>query len=138
MLVFLEPPLNPSSLPQEQHEEAEKARERWEIENAPDVEKQEMVDIYIKKGFTEDQAREVVELLFPYRDAFLNVMMIEELGSSLLLLLFFVADRPRRVRHGRCQLTCCARCVTWQGSCRRQMRRKSKHPAVVRRGRVLW
>jgi hypothetical protein len=39
-----------------------------------------MIDIYKGKGFTEEEAIEVVELLFKYPTAFLDIMMIEELG----------------------------------------------------------
>jgi len=39
-----------------------------------------MVDIYVGKGFGLSDAREVVELLYQTKPAFLDIMMIEELG----------------------------------------------------------
>jgi len=69
-----------SSRAEEDHEQAEKVRESAEIEAVPEREKQEMIDIYVKKGLSLAEAQEVVTLLFPHREAFLNIMMIEELG----------------------------------------------------------
>lgn len=69
-----------SSRAEEDHEAAEEARERREIEELPEEEKQEMVDIYVNKGMAVEDAREVVELLFPHREAFLSIMMLEELS----------------------------------------------------------
>jgi len=39
-----------------------------------------MIEIYKAKGFTNEQSQEVVDLLFQSKEAFLDVMMIEELG----------------------------------------------------------
>eukprot|EP01118_Nematostelium_gracile_P012047 TRINITY_DN434_c0_g1_i1.p1 TRINITY_DN434_c0_g1~~TRINITY_DN434_c0_g1_i1.p1 ORF type:complete len:308 (+),score=90.70 TRINITY_DN434_c0_g1_i1:2-925(+) len=68
-----------STKAEEDHEESERKREEWEVDNMPEVEKQEMIDIYVKKGLKEADAREVVELLFQTKEAFLDIMMIEEL-----------------------------------------------------------
>ncbi len=38
-----------------------------EIENVPEKEKQEMVDVYMGKGIPEHEAKEVVRLLWPYK-----------------------------------------------------------------------
>jgi len=59
---------------------SERTREEWEIDNMPEEEKREMVDIYVGKGFGLSDAREVVELLYQTKPAFLDIMMIEELG----------------------------------------------------------
>jgi len=59
---------------------AERRREEWEIENMPEEEKREMVDIYVAKGFSVSDSREIVDLLFQTKPAFLDIMMIEELG----------------------------------------------------------
>jgi len=59
---------------------AERRREEWEIENMPEDEKREMVDIYIEKGFSPSDSQEIVDLLFQTKPAFLDIMMIEELG----------------------------------------------------------
>jgi len=69
-----------STKAEDDHAKAEKKRERWEIENMPIVEKKEMRDVYIKKGLSKEDAAEIVDLLFPSTEAFLDIMMIEELG----------------------------------------------------------
>eukprot|EP01117_Protostelium_nocturnum_P016362 TRINITY_DN6466_c0_g1_i1.p1 TRINITY_DN6466_c0_g1~~TRINITY_DN6466_c0_g1_i1.p1 ORF type:complete len:271 (-),score=83.87 TRINITY_DN6466_c0_g1_i1:269-1081(-) len=69
-----------SSKAEGDHEESERKREEWEVENCPELEKQEMVEIYVKKGLPEHEAREVVDLLFTSKEAFLDVMLIQELG----------------------------------------------------------
>ncbi|KJE91243.1 integral membrane protein, variant [Capsaspora owczarzaki ATCC 30864] len=62
------------------HANSERAREAWEIEHDPDTEKKEMVEIYVDKGLSHADAVKVVDLLFTNEDAFLNIMMMEELG----------------------------------------------------------
>lgn len=61
-----------SSKAEDDHREAERRREKSEMELWPEQEKREMIDVYMEKGFTENEAREVVELLWPYKDAFLG------------------------------------------------------------------
>jgi len=62
------------------HLKAERKREQWEMENCLDMEKQEMVDIYQRKGLSQDEAVEVVNLLLENPKVFLDTMMVEELG----------------------------------------------------------
>jgi VIT1/CCC1 family predicted Fe2+/Mn2+ transporter len=68
-----------SSKAEDDHEKAERKREEWEIENVPEAEKSEMIDVYTAKGIPKDDAIKIVELLFKSKPAFLDVMMIEEL-----------------------------------------------------------
>lgn len=52
-----------------------------EIENCPDEEKQEMIEIYRDRyGFTEEDADSLVNITFKYREFFVRHMMVEELG----------------------------------------------------------
>jgi len=69
-----------SSKAEEDAAEAERNREAWEVANKPEDEKKEMVDIYVAKGYSPQDAREVVDLLFQSKDAFLDIMLVEELG----------------------------------------------------------
>jgi len=69
-----------SSKAEYDHVMAERKRETWEIQNCLDIEKKEMVDIYIKKGLSLEQATEVIDLLLENQDVFLDKMMIDELG----------------------------------------------------------
>lgn len=69
-----------SSQAEADHEEAERKREEWEIEHVPEIERDEMIQVYMQKGLPQDDAEKVVDLLFQSKAAFLDVMMVEELG----------------------------------------------------------
>ncbi len=53
-----------------------------EIENMPDMEVQEIRDIYKKKGFDGDLLEKVVDVITEDKNRWVNVMMKEELGMS--------------------------------------------------------
>jgi VIT1/CCC1 family predicted Fe2+/Mn2+ transporter len=59
---------------------AEHKRERWELDNYPEGEKREMEELYIKRGMTAADAESVVGVMSKYKNFFLDVMMVEELG----------------------------------------------------------
>lgn len=60
---------------------SEREREEWEIENCPEEEKQEMVEIYRDRyGFSDEDAEALVGITFKYREFFVCHMMVEELG----------------------------------------------------------
>ena len=59
---------------------AEREREEWEVENNPDGEKTEMKEIYIEKGLAEEDATIAVETLSKHPKAWIDIMMVEELG----------------------------------------------------------
>jgi VIT1/CCC1 family predicted Fe2+/Mn2+ transporter len=61
------------------HAKAERAREEWELENYPEGEIKEMEEIYQERGFTEEEAREVVAIHSKNPKIFVDVMMREEL-----------------------------------------------------------
>ncbi|PRP75080.1 hypothetical protein PROFUN_03916 [Planoprotostelium fungivorum] len=69
-----------SSKAEADQEDRERKREEWELENVPEMEKAEMVEIYMNKGLPREDAQEVVDLLFTSQKAFLDVMLIQELG----------------------------------------------------------
>jgi VIT1/CCC1 family predicted Fe2+/Mn2+ transporter len=58
----------------------ERKREEWEFDNYPEGEIEEMVELYVQKGISPADARLVVETLAKYRDAFIDIMMVEELN----------------------------------------------------------
>ena len=64
----------------------ERKREEWEIDNRIDEEKQEIRDIYSKKGFKEDLLEEIVRIITSRRKVWIDTMMREELG---LIEIFF-------------------------------------------------
>jgi len=59
---------------------AEMRREKWEYENYPQGEIDEMVELYQKKGLSFDDATELVSVLAKNKDNFIDTMMVEELG----------------------------------------------------------
>jgi vacuolar iron transporter family protein len=65
-----------------QREYIEKARKReeWEIDNLVEQEKQEIRDIYTKKGFKDELLSEIVEVITSRRKVWVDTMMREELG----------------------------------------------------------
>jgi len=58
----------------------EKKREVWELENYPEGEKQEMEEIYVNKGINESDAKLLCDTLSKNSKAWVDVMMVEELG----------------------------------------------------------
>lgn len=75
--------------------DSEKAREVWEVENFPEGEKQEMMEIYeYKYKFTPEDARAMVDISFKYKDFCISHMMAEELG------LLCSSDGPSPLQRG--------------------------------------
>lgn len=66
-------------------------REEWEIDNLVEQEKQEIRDIYAKKGFKEELLEEIVRIITSRRKVWVDTMMREELG--------LVEDSSRRPLH---------------------------------------
>jgi len=60
----------------------ERQREEWEVDNYPEGEIEEMVQLYMKKGVSEEAAREIMQILVKHKKAFVDVMMAEELGIA--------------------------------------------------------
>jgi vacuolar iron transporter family protein len=58
----------------------ERAREEWEIDNMEESERQEIRDIYAKKGFTAELLDEIVRVITARRKVWVDTMMKEELG----------------------------------------------------------
>eukprot|EP00924_Labyrinthula_sp_SR-Ha-C_P013721 maker-scaffold_5-snap-gene-11.50-mRNA-1 protein AED:0.01 eAED:0.01 QI:58/1/1/1/1/1/2/45/327 len=74
-----------SSKAEMEHIEQEKQREYWEYDSYPEGELQEMIDLYVAKGMSYDDAERVVKIMGApeNRDFFIELMMIEELGLQL-------------------------------------------------------
>eukprot|EP01138_Halocafeteria_seosinensis_P006588 gb/GECG01006735.1/.p1 GENE.gb/GECG01006735.1/~~gb/GECG01006735.1/.p1 ORF type:complete len:321 (+),score=51.11 gb/GECG01006735.1/:1-963(+) len=72
-----------SSKAETEHVWIERDREKWEYENYPEGEKQEMIDIYINKGIDPSDAKLIIDTYTKkpeYADLFIDHMMVEELG----------------------------------------------------------
>lgn len=59
--------------------EAERAREHRHIQQVPALEKQEIRDIYARKGFSGDLLTQIVDTITANKDVWVAVMMAEEL-----------------------------------------------------------
>lgn len=60
--------------------EMRRKQEEWEIENLEKEEKQEIRDIYSKKGFKAELLEEIVRIITSRRKVWIDTMMKEELG----------------------------------------------------------
>jgi DNA damage-binding protein 1 len=58
---------------------SERQREAWEMENYPEGEVSEMIEIYEEKGLTNADAKLIVETMAKYKEFFVDVMMMHEL-----------------------------------------------------------
>jgi VIT1/CCC1 family predicted Fe2+/Mn2+ transporter len=59
---------------------SEREREEWEVDTYPQGEKREMVEIYMQKGMSKSDADAMVKALSKHKKAWVDVMMLEELG----------------------------------------------------------
>ncbi|AYU79900.1 VIT1 / Vacuolar iron transporter 1 [Leishmania donovani] len=59
---------------------SERRREEWEVENSFDLEIDEMVQIYMAKGLSFDDAHTIVGIISKDPKMFVDFMMVEELG----------------------------------------------------------
>ena len=57
----------------------EEKRERQEIENDFEAEKEQMINIYTEMGLQKPVSQEIVDILSKNKEGFLKIMMIEEL-----------------------------------------------------------
>jgi VIT1/CCC1 family predicted Fe2+/Mn2+ transporter len=62
---------------------SERKRENWEMENYPQGEIREMIDIYEDRGMSREDATKVIETMAKYKDFFVDVMMAEELALQV-------------------------------------------------------
>ena len=69
-----------SSLAEKEVAESERARECWEVENYPEGEIREMVDIYISKGVDRVDAELVARTLAKYKGFWVEHMLLTEIG----------------------------------------------------------
>merc|ERR1711871_49103 len=57
----------------------ERAREAWEMENYPEGEIREMIEIYEAKGVSSADAKIILETMAKYKDFFVDHMVVQEL-----------------------------------------------------------
>jgi len=61
----------------------ERGREKWEVENYLEGEIEEMIDIFIEKGMSKEDASLFINIIAKYPEQFVDFMMTEELGLEL-------------------------------------------------------
>lgn len=59
---------------------AEREREAWEVENYPEGEKLELIELYVAKGMDQKDAETVTEIISKNKNTWVDIMMVEELG----------------------------------------------------------
>eukprot|EP01099_Mayorella_cantabrigiensis_P003146 TRINITY_DN2447_c0_g2_i2.p1 TRINITY_DN2447_c0_g2~~TRINITY_DN2447_c0_g2_i2.p1 ORF type:complete len:230 (-),score=56.29 TRINITY_DN2447_c0_g2_i2:63-752(-) len=59
---------------------SEKAREAWEYDNYLEGERREMVEIFETRGLERADAAQMIQIFGKYKDLFLDLMMVSELG----------------------------------------------------------
>jgi len=69
-----------SSKSESEYEAAERKREAWEVENYPEGEKRELMEIYEARGMSTQDASAVVEIIAKDKESWVDTMMVEELG----------------------------------------------------------
>lgn len=69
-----------SSKSEREYQTAERTREAWEVEHYPEGEKKELVEIYTAKGIPAQDAEAMVSILAKNPKAWVDIMMVEELG----------------------------------------------------------
>ena len=68
-----------STIAESEHYQSELKREKWEIENHPEGEREEIRQIYAKRGFSGQLLEDVVAKITQNKKVWLEVMMAEEL-----------------------------------------------------------
>ena len=71
-----------SKMAERDHYAAERAREVKEVEEVPDIERQEIVDIYQAKGFSGRLLKDIVDHITSDKELWINTMMREELDLT--------------------------------------------------------
>lgn len=69
-----------SSKSEMEYHKNERKRESWEVENYPEGEKRELVELYMAKGMTRKDAEAAVKIISKNKKVWVDVMMVEELG----------------------------------------------------------
>jgi vacuolar iron transporter family protein len=69
-----------STKAENEYNNAEYEREKWEVEHYPDGEKKELVEVYMDKGISEEDANTIVNIIAKDKKLWVDTMMVEELG----------------------------------------------------------
>ncbi|MGM0532063.1 MAG: VIT1/CCC1 transporter family protein [Bacteroidota bacterium] len=68
-----------STRAEQEYNASEKKRESWEVDVYPEGEKQELVDLYTGKGYSKEDAQQMVDIIAKNKEGWVDIMMKEEL-----------------------------------------------------------
>lgn len=63
-----------------EYKQEERKREAWEVEHYPEGEKQELIELYMNKGISKEDAKIITDIFSKNKEAWVDIMMVEELG----------------------------------------------------------
>ncbi|MBN2155920.1 MAG: VIT1/CCC1 transporter family protein [Candidatus Lokiarchaeota archaeon] len=69
-----------SSKSEIEYQKKERERETWEVDNFPEGEKQELIELYQQKGLNAEDSKKIVDIFSKNKKTWIDIMMIEELG----------------------------------------------------------
>ena len=68
-----------STKSEQEYYHREEERERWEVEHFPDGERAELQEIYLQRGYTRDEAAQLVDIQSRQPERWVKAMMVDEL-----------------------------------------------------------
>src|SRR3989344_9206533 len=69
-----------STKSEKEYYKTERDREAWEVKHYPEGEKAEMMEFYIKKGLSKEEAKKIVQTMSKNDKIWIDTMMLEELN----------------------------------------------------------
>jgi VIT1/CCC1 family predicted Fe2+/Mn2+ transporter len=69
-----------SSKSEQEYYDREREREAWEVEQFPEGERSELYEIYVDKGYSKEEARQLVDIHTRDPQRWVDAMMVDELG----------------------------------------------------------
>lgn len=69
-----------SAKSEKEYYDREQQRERWEVEHYPEGESAELYELYVNRGYTDEDARHLIEIQTRTVDRWVDTMMIDELN----------------------------------------------------------
>ena len=62
-----------STKSENEYNKAEREREQWEVDHYPDGEKKELLELYVSKGITEDDAKTMVDIISKNKKVWVDI-----------------------------------------------------------------
>jgi len=69
-----------STKSEQEYYDKERQREQWEVEHFPEGERAELYELYRRKGYSEEEAGQMMSILTRDKEHWVDAMMIDELG----------------------------------------------------------